>query len=76
MAVDFAKIQEKRVPAVLSTNYEISPFQIPYRTEVLTPACPAEPKILFMEVGREDEADLQVLIPMILCFVQRPFFVG
>lgn len=51
-----------------------SPFQIPYLTEVLTPACPAKPKILFMEVSREDEADLQVLIPVILCFMQKPFF--
>ena len=76
MAVNFAKIEEKRLPTVLSINDEISPFQTPCLTEVLTPACPAKPKILFMEVSREDKADLQVLIPVILCFMQRPFFAG
>jgi len=76
MAVNLAKTEQKRLPIVISTNDEASSFQIPYLTEVLTPACLAKPKILFMEVSREDEADLQVLIPVILCFMQRSFFAG
>ncbi|GAB0184823.1 hypothetical protein GRJ2_000947600 [Grus japonensis] len=59
MSVTFAKTEEERLPTVLSTNDEIPPFRIPYLMDALTPACPAKPKILFMEVSREDEADLQ-----------------
>lgn len=76
MAVNFAKMEEERLPVVLSMNDEVSLFQIPCLTEALAPACPAKPKILLMEVSREDEADLQILIPVILCFTAEAFFAG
>lgn len=39
MAVNFAKTEEKRLPTVLSTNSDISCFQIPYLAELLSPYC-------------------------------------
>lgn len=40
----------------------------------LLQSAPAKMKILFTEVSREDKADLQVLIPVILCFYAKAYF--
>lgn len=43
-------------------------------TEVLAPALLEKPQIPFMVVSKENEADLQVVIPVELIFSAKAFF--
>lgn len=50
------------------------PFKSCTALRCLLQLAPQSPKSIFMKVSREDGADLQVLIPVILCFMERLFF--